>query len=113
MAVCDKGIDIRQDSAQLLVRAALTDADGAIVTTGTCSLAIYEVQADASLKQYDFASPYDFTDGPGTPTATPVHQQAISGTDTGIWTKAITNITHFTPGAIYIVRVTNTNAVPD
>lgn len=112
MALADKGIDIRLDNAQLLIRAALTDADGAIVTTGTCTVRIYEVQADGTLFGYDFASPYDFSADPATPTGTPVHRQ-VNSVDSGIWTLAVTNITDFTDSGIYIVRVSNTTAVPD
>lgn len=112
MAICDKGIDIRQDSSQLLIRVALTDADGAIVTTGISTVYIYEVQSDGSLYGYDFDSPYDFSATPTNDEDTLTHQ-AVNSVDSGIWTKAITNISNFTENGIYIIRVTNTNAVPD
>lgn len=113
MAVGASGIDIRQMSEQLVFRAFLQGLGGAIVTSGTCNLRLYELQDDGTLKSYDFDSD-TFTVNPlVTETASMTHRTGNSGaTNTGLWTVVLSTLTGFTPGAIYIAQVEHASALP-
>jgi hypothetical protein len=108
-----KGVDVRQTGTALLLRTLLQSAAGALVTSGTTSLRLYELQSDGSLKTYDFST-NAFTAGVvTTPTASLNYQKSTNGTvDTGLWTYALTTLTGLTAGAIYLAHVNNPNASP-
>lgn len=109
-----KGIDVRATTSELLSRVMLQDSAGAIVTTGTTSLYLYELQmSDGTLKSYDFNDNTFKTTALTTETASMTHRTGNNaGTNTGIWTHRLATLTGFTAGNIYLARVKNTNASP-
>lgn len=109
-----KGIDIRQTGNQLVFRASLKDgATGAVVTTGTTSLYLYELQSDGTLKSYDFNDNTFKTSALSTATASMTHRQGNNSTvNTGIWTYSHSSLSGFTIGSVYIAVVTSSVALP-
>jgi hypothetical protein len=108
-----QGVDVRATPNRLIFRALLQNSAGALVTAGTTSLYLYEVQDDASLKSYDFNSNTFKSTALTTETASMTHRQGNnSTTDTGLWTYALTTVSGFTATAIYLARVKNTGASP-
>lgn len=113
MATGNKGIDVRQTSNRLIFDAYLLDIAGAIVTSGTTSLYLYELQTDGTLKSYDFNDNTFKTTALTTETASMTHRTGNnSTTNTGLWTSVLATLTGFTIGAMYYARVVNTNASP-
>lgn len=107
------GIDVRQIDSRLLFRAYLQDANGNDVTSGTTSLYLYELQDDGTLKSYDFNDNTFKTTALTTETTALTHRTGNnSTTNTGVWTAALTTLTGFTVGGIYLAKVTNTGAAP-
>jgi len=101
-----EGIDIRESGDKLLFDALLQDLAKSPVTTGTTSLYLYELQADGSLKSYDFDDDTFKATALTTETASMTHRTGNNGTtNTGLWTYALTTVTGFTPGGIYYARV--------
>lgn len=108
-----KGVDVRQTGSQLVFRASLKDSTGAKVTSGTTTLAIYELQSDGTFKSYDFNSNTFKTTALTTATASMSHQTGNNGTvNTGVWTYALSTLTGFTAGAVYLAQVNNSGALP-
>lgn len=108
-----KGIDIRQTSSRLVFRASLKDATGAKLTSGATTYRLYELQDDGNLLSYDFNDNTFKGTALTTATASMAHQQGNNDThDTGIWTAALTTITGFTDGAIYLIQINNSGAAP-
>jgi hypothetical protein len=113
-----KGIDCRQTGNELVFEALLQSSAGALVTTGTTNLYLWELQSDGTIKTYDFAStgstPNQFT----TATVTTenlgmTYRKSNNGaTDTGFWTAVLSTLTGFTIGARYFFRVNNSGASP-
>ncbi len=112
------GIDIRQTNTRILFEALLTGLGGAIVTSGTCELRVYELQDDGTLKVYDWTTHDWVATGAGTPDdeTTMTHRQRRDSTgadlDTGIWTKVLATLTNWTAGNIYFVEVYHADALP-
>ena len=109
-----RGIDIRQASgSKLVIQTQLYDDTGAILTTGTVAIRIYEQQDDGTFKSYDFDDGTFKTTALTTETAAMTHQQGNNNTtDTGIWSYSFSSIAGFTEGAIYIVQVICATASP-
>jgi len=108
-----KGIDIRQSGDRIVFRAALKDITGTKLTSGTTTLRIFELQTDATLKSYDFTDNTFKTTALTTATQSLTHRTGNNSTyNTGIWTYALTTVTGFTRGGVYIAQVTNTAASP-
>jgi hypothetical protein len=108
-----KGVDVRQNGTDLLFRAFLLDIAGALVTTGTTSLYLYELQDDGTLKSYDFNDNTFKTTALTTETVSMTHRTGNnSTTNTGLWTYALATLSGFTQGAVYFARVVNSNASP-
>lgn len=109
-----KGIDIRATTSELLFRAFLQDSAGALVTSGTTSFYLYELQmSDGSLKSYDFNDNTFKTTALTTETTSGTHQKGNNNTtNTGYWTARLATLTGFTKGNIYAARVKNTGASP-
>jgi hypothetical protein len=108
-----KGIDVRQTGTALVFRASLKDANGAKVTAGTTTVYLYELQSDGTLKSYDFASNTFKTTALTTETAAASHQTGNNGTtNTGVWTYALSTLTGFTVGAMYLATFSNSSASP-
>ena len=109
----NQGIDVRQTGNRLIFRAFLQDSSGAVVTTGTTNVGLYEVQDDGTLKSYDWNDNTFKTTALTTEYQTATHQTGNnSTTNTGVWTKALTTLTGFTVGGIYLVQLRNTGAYP-
>lgn len=113
MAVVAKGINVRQTSGQILIDAFLQDISGALVTTGTTTVKVYEVESDGTLSSYDFNSNTFKTTALTTETLALTHQKGNNNTtNTGYWTGTISTLTGFTSGGIYLALVNNTGATP-
>lgn len=107
------GVDVRQSGNQLIFRASVKDSAGAKVTSGTTSLYIYEIQSDGTLKSYDFNDNTFKTTALTTETASMTHRTGNNGTtNTGLWLYALSTLTGFTRGGMYMFVVSNTSAVP-
>lgn len=113
MAVAPKGIDVRQTSGQIVFRASLKDSAGAKLIAGTTNLSIYELQADGTLKTYDFAdNTFKVTAITTEVLAMTVRKGNNNTTDLGLWTVSLATLTGFTANAIYIAIVSNVGASP-
>jgi hypothetical protein len=113
MALSKKGIDVRETVTHLMFRALLQDSTGALVTSGTTNLYLYEIQSDGTLKSYDWSDNTFKTTALTTETQALTHRTGNNaGTNTGIWTYALTTLTGFTVGGIYLARAKNTSASP-
>lgn len=109
-----KGIGVRQTGNELIFRELLLDATGALVTTGTTNLYLYEYQSDGTLKSYDWSSNTFKTTALTTEVQAMTHRQGNNNTtNTGIWTFSLGTLTGFTVGAVYLMRVNNTTAYPN
>lgn len=109
-----RGIDVRQTDSNLMFRAFLLDELGQEVTSGTASLYLYELQSDGTLKSYDFDDDLFKTTALTTETASMTHQTGNNGTtDTGIWTHWLNPGASFTPGAVYLAKVTHSDIVAE
>lgn len=108
-----KGIDVRQTGNQLLFRAFLQTALGALLGTGTTTLSIIELQSDGTVKSYDFNDNTFKTTALTTATLAMTHRPSNNaGTTTGVWTVALATLTGFTVGGIYVAIVNNSGAGP-
>ena len=105
-----KGIDVRQTGNQLVFRAFLTTS-GAVLTSGTGTLELYEIQSDGTLKSYDFSDNTFKTTTLTTATLALTHRTGNnSATNTGIWTAVLSTLTGFTAGGMYLSIVRNSSA---
>lgn len=105
-----KGINIRQVGDRLLFRAVLIDSAGDKVIDGTTLLYLYEIQSDGTLKAYDWNSHTFKTTTLTTETQNLTHRTTNNNSrDTGIWSYALTTVSGFTPGNIYITEIMNSN----
>lgn len=108
-----QGIDIRQTSNQIIFRSLLQDSNGALVTSGTTTLKLYELQDDGTLYSYDFSDNTFKSTALTTETAAMTHRQGNNlTTNTGLWTYVLSTLTGFTVGNIYFAMVNNTGAFP-
>lgn len=113
MAAGASGIDIRQMNVQLVFRAHLQGLAGAIVTSGTAVLRLYEFQGDGTLLSYDFDDNTFKSGALTTEDLSMTHRTGNNGaTDTGIWTCTLNTLTGFTAGAVYIAKVIASDALP-
>jgi hypothetical protein len=107
-----KGVDIRQSGSTLLFRAFLQDTAGNIVSGGTTSLYIYELQDDGSIKSYDFSDKTLKTTALTTETASMTHRTGNNSTrDTGLWTYSLVP-SGLNSGAVYVSVIESTLASP-
>jgi hypothetical protein len=108
-----RGIDIRETGDRIIVRTLFQDSDGALVTSGTPALKLYEQQSDGSLYSYDFNDSTFKSGALTTESGSLVHRQGNNDTtNTGIWTTAITTLTDFTAGSIYYALASHASASP-
>jgi hypothetical protein len=113
MAVIAKGVDVRQTTGQLLFDALLQDSAGALVTTGTTTAKVYEVQDNGTLRSYDFNDNTFKTTALTTETLALTHRTGNNATtNTGYWSAVLSTLTGFTVGGIYLVLINNTGASP-
>ncbi len=111
MSLAAKGIDVRQSSGQLVFRASLKNSGGTKVTSGTIRLFLYALQSDASLQQYDFSN-NTFSSSSPTTAYVALSYQKPNGQDSGIWTYALSTLTGFIGGGIYIAQVSDQTGTP-
>lgn len=108
-----RGVDVRETSDRLLFRAFLQDSAGALVTSGTTTLKLYELQSDGTLLSYDFDDDTFKAGALTTETLAMTHRQGNnSTTNTGLWTVAQTTVTGFSLGSLYLAMVNNSGASP-
>lgn len=108
-----KGIDVRQTGGVFTVEAFLQDSTGAIVTSGTGTIRVYEEQDDGSLKSLDFDDGFFKTTALTTETASLTHRTGNNGTrNTGIWTYIQNPAPVMTVGALYFVQMLHSSAYP-
>jgi len=117
VAIAPKGIDVRQTTiggaGALVFRASLKNSAGTKVTTGTINLFLYQLMADGTLQQYDFHAGYNTFSAAAPNTASAaMNYQKPNGQDSGIWTYALTTLTGFTQGGIYIAQVSDQSGTP-
>lgn len=109
-----RGIDIREPGDRVIFDAELYDSDGAIVTSGTTNLKLYELQSDGTVKSYDWNDNTFKTGALTTENQVMTHRQGNnSTTNIGLWTYALTTVAGFTAGNTYYAAIDNSNAVPE
>lgn len=108
-----RGIDIRETGDRLVFRVQLHDSAGAIVTSGTANLRLYELQSDGTMKSFDWNDGTFKTTALTTEHQAMTHRQGNNGSrNTGLWTHALTNLAGFVAGNIYLAQVDHTGASP-
>lgn len=108
-----KGIDVRQTTGNLVLRTLLQSSSGTLVTSGTVSVYLYELQSDATIKSFDFSDNTFKTGALTTETFSATHQKGNNNTtNTGVWTIALSALTGFTTGAIYLATFSCSGASP-
>lgn len=110
-----QGIDVRQTTDRLHIDAFLLDSAGAVVTSGTTSARLYEIQDDATatIESYDFNDNTFKTTALTTETVALTHKQGNNATtNTGYWSVSLTTLTGFVVGKTYLIQVTNSGASP-
>lgn len=108
-----KGIFFRQTGDAIIFREALKDSSGIAVTSGLTYLRIFELQSDATLKQYDFNDNTFKTTALTTDKASMTHRVTNNSTyNTGLWTYVLSTVSGFTAGNIYIYSVSNVGTTP-
>ena len=106
------GVNVRQSGSNLLVRTLLQNANS-LVTSGTVSLYLWELQSDGTINTYDFNDNTFKATAVTTETAAMTYRKSNNAsTDTGLWTYQLAPTTGFTIGAIYMARVHCTGATP-
>jgi hypothetical protein len=108
-----KGIDVRQSGDRLIFRALLQDSAQAVVTSGTASLYLFELQPDGTLKTYDFSDNTFKSTSPTTATVSMTHRTGSGGTlNTGLWTYVLATVSGFTRGNVYFAYISHSGAAP-
>lgn len=111
-----RGIDIRELANELVFRAFMVDSNGDLLTVGTSTLTLVELQSDGTLWAYDFNDHTFKSSAPTTSSVNMTHQifQASGGpNDSGIWTYVLSTLTGFTAGNIVFCLVSNALASPN
>lgn len=108
-----QGVDVRQTTGQLILRALLLDSSGDPVTSGTTTLRLAELQDDGTLLGYDF-NDNTFKSGTATTPTVNMTHRTINGAavNTGVWTYELETLTDFNEGQVYLMIVNNTSASP-
>jgi hypothetical protein len=108
-----KGISVKQTGSELVFDALLQTSGGALVTTGTATVKLYELQSDGTIKTYDFSNN---TFGTGTVTTLTANMSYVkannSAVDTGLYTYSLGTVTGFTVGGQYYAHVNHSSASP-
>lgn len=107
------GILVRKSSDPLVLRRLQVDALGAIVSTGTTTVQLFEVQADGTLKSFDFNDNTFKATALTTATANMTHRTGNNSTfASGIWTYVVSTTTGFTVGKTYLSYTTSATSIP-
>lgn len=108
-----KGINVRQTGLALVFRALLQDNLGAIVTSGTTNLRLYELQSDGTVLSYDWNDNTFKSGALTTQNQAMTHRSGNNSTvSLGIWTVALSTLTGFTVGGVYFAVIINSGATP-
>lgn len=108
-----QGVDVRQTANELVFRFFFQTSAGAKETAGPVNLSLYELQSDGTLKSYDFSTNTFVTTALTTATASMTHQKGNNGTvNTGVWTYALSTLTGFTKGGVYLAQANDASASP-
>lgn len=108
-----QGIDLLQTGDRIVFRALLQDSAGALITSGSATLKLYELQNDGTLKSYDWNDNTFKTTALTTETQALTHRTGNNGgTNTGLWTYALTTLSGFTAGNLYIALINHSSASP-
>lgn len=112
-ALASGGVIVRSSSGGLVFRRGCDDVNGAIVTTGTTTLKLAELEDDGTLKTYDFSTNTFVTTTVTTETVSMTNRTMNNGADpTGIWTYSLGTVSGFTKGKIYFIVTSNSLASP-
>lgn len=109
------GIDVRATASGVLVlRASIKDLNGARINYGSGTLSILSLEADGSLRTFDFTSKTFITNTGhvATPAVALVHQTYASGTAAGLWTYALTGVENLVYGRTYLSVVNHISGSP-
>lgn len=107
------GITVKKIADPLVLTRLEVDALGAIISTGTTTVRIVEVQNDGTLKGFDFNDNTFKTTALTTATASMTHRTTNNSTfSTGIWTYVVSTTTGFTVGKTYIAYMSAATAIP-
>lgn len=107
------GITARKSADTLVLRRMQVDALGAIISTGTTTVRLLELQNNGSVKSFDFNDNTFKTTTLTTATASMVHQTTNNSVfSTGIWTYVVSVTTGFTVGKTYIAYSSAATAIP-
>lgn len=113
LAQTSGGVNIRSTGGKIVFRRAIDDSSGVIVTTGTTTLQLYELQDDGSLKSYDFADNTFKVGALTTETVSMTNRSGNNGTTaTGLWTYSLGTVTGFVKGKVYIAVTINALGSP-
>jgi hypothetical protein len=112
-----RGIAVCQSAAagadRIVFSEVLKDSSNADITSGSATVELYELQDDGSIKSFDFGDHTFKTTALTTATLALTHRTGNNGgTNTGIWSAALTSIAGFTLGKSYIAKVRHSSAVP-
>ena len=107
------GINVLKSGDRIVTTFDFYDDVGALVTAGTGTYRIFELQNDGTLKSYDFSDNTFKTTALTTATAALTQRTGNNSTyNTGVWSAALTTLTGFTVGNIYLFVGENTNSTP-
>jgi hypothetical protein len=109
-----KGMHVRQTGNAIIFDLPL-QATGGLLLTGTTYIYLYELQADGSLKVFDWSTQtFNATTPPAGSERNTMNLQSVGAIVSGIWTFVFTTpmLAAFTVGGIYWARAVNTGASP-
>ena len=107
------GINVLKSGDRIVTTFDFYDDVGSLVTAGTGTYRIFELQSDGTLKSYDFNDNTFKTTALTTATASLTQRTGNNSTyNTGVWSASLTTLTGFTSGNIYLFVGENTNATP-
>lgn len=110
MSSAADGLRCKAIGQTIIVTGKPNDSTGALVTSDTTDVYLYEMQDDGLLLSYDFDDD-TFKSGVLTDeTDLATHQKGNNDTtDTGVWSWSLSTLTGLTEGARYIVQFDNIN----
>lgn len=109
------GILHRQSSGYLMIRAFITSASGANVSTGNAVLRLYQILEDGSLASYDFTDNTFKTSSWGSTSVNMTHRTGYTAEATGLWTYRLpiaSIVNHASSIGVLIATVNHTSAFP-
>ena len=102
-----------ESTGSIVFYADLLDDIGGVEVSGPTTLRLYEVQADGTLKTYDFNDNTFKATACTTPTASMTARSGDNSTHpTGVWTYDLNTVTGFVAGNTYLAEVADALASP-